>query len=215
MPVTGRHASILLTVRQQVARRLPPDERRAQVLEAARAVFARDGFAGASAAAVAREAGVTRSLVHHYFSSRRKLFLGVLEELAERLPAAIRTDLEGLPLVDVVRTNATSLLDAGERDRDAWVALLAAAGADPDVEQILDRARNRAIDRMLVNQRAALGDVPELRLVLRVYLGAAEAALGEWIVHDRATRAQAEVMVRETLLAMVAQVLPRLAEPEA
>lgn len=182
------------------------------MLEAARTVFARDGFAGASAAAVAREAGVTRGLVHHYFASRRKLFLGVLEELAARLPAAIRTDLAGLPLDEVVRTNAASLLDAVERDRDAWVALLAAAGSDPDIEEILDRARDRAIDKMLVNQRAALGDVPELRLVLRVYLGAAEAALAEWTVHGRATRAQAEVMVRETLLAMIAEVLPRLTE---
>jgi AcrR family transcriptional regulator len=211
---SGTHGNILLTVRQQAAKRLPPAQRRAQVLEAARTVFARDGFAGGSAAAVAREAGVTRSLVHHYFASRRKLFLAVLEELAERLPAAIRTDLVGLPLDEVVRTNAASLLDAVERDRDAWVALLATAGADPDVEQILDRARDRAIDKMLVNQRAALGDVPELRLVLRVYLGAAEAALAEWTVHQRATRAQAEMIVRETLLAMVAEVLPRLADEE-
>jgi AcrR family transcriptional regulator len=199
-----------LTVRQQQPTRLPPDERRAQVLEAARVVFARDGFAGGSAAAVAREAGVTRGLVHHYFGSRRELFLGVLEELAERLPAAIRTDLEGLPLEEVVRINGHALLDAVERDRDAWVALLGAAGSDPDVERILDRARDRAIDKMLVNHRAAVGDSEELRLVLRVYLGAAEATLAEWAVHGRATRAQAEVIVPRTLLAMVTEVLPRL-----
>lgn len=182
------------------------------MLEAARVVFARDGFAGASTAAVAREANVTRGLVHHYFGSRRELFLGLLEELAERLPAAIRTDLEGLPLEDVVRINGTALLDAVERDRDAWVALLGAAGSDPDVEQILDRARDQAIDKMLVNQGAAVGDSEELRLVLRVYLGAAEATLAEWTVHQRATRAQAEVIVQRTLLAMVTEVLPRLTD---
>jgi AcrR family transcriptional regulator len=200
-----------LTVRQQHATRLAPDERRAQVLEAARSVFARDGFAGASTAAVAREASVTRGLVHHYFGSRRELFLGVLSELAERLPAAIRTDLEGLALEEVVRINSTALVDAVERDRDAWVALLGAAGSDPDVEQILDRARDHAIDKMLLNQAAAVGDSEELRLVLRVYLGAAEAALAEWTVHDRATRAQAEVIIQRTLLAMVNEVVPQLA----
>jgi AcrR family transcriptional regulator len=201
-----------LTVRQQHAIRLPPDERRAQVLEAARAVFARDGFAGGSAAAVAREAGVTRTLVHHYFGSRRELFLGVLEELAERLPAAIRTDLEGVPLEEVVRINSTALLDAVERDRDAWVALLGATDSDPDVERILEGARDRTIDKMLINQGAAVGDSKELRLVLRVYLGAAEAALAEWTVHGRATRAQTEVLMQRTLLAMVTEVLPRLAD---
>jgi AcrR family transcriptional regulator len=201
-----------LTVRQQQATRLRPDERRAQVLGAARVVFARDGFGSASTAAVAREAGVTRGLVHHYFGSRRELFLGVLAELAERLPGAIRTDLEGLPLAEVVRINSAALLDAVERDRDAWVALLGAAGSDPDVERILDRARDQAIDKMLVNQRAAVGDSQQLRLVLRVYLGAAEAALAEWTMHERATRAQAEVIVQRTLLAMVTEVLPRLVE---
>jgi AcrR family transcriptional regulator len=201
-----------LTVRQQPATRLPPDERRAQVLDAARVVFARDGLAGASAAAVAREAGVARTLVHHYFGSRRELFLGVLEELAERLPAAIRTDLEGVPLEEVVRINSTALLDAVERDRDAWVALLGATGSDPDVERILDGARDRTIDKMLVNQGAAVGDSEELRLLLRVYLGAAETALAEWAVHARATRGQTEVLMQRTLLAMVAEVLPRLVD---
>jgi AcrR family transcriptional regulator len=105
----------------------------------------------------------SRYLVHHYFGSRRDLFLGLLSELAEQLPAAIRTDLEGLALEEVVRINSTALLDAVERDRDTWVALLGAAGSDPDVEQILDRARDQAIDRMLVNQAAAVGDSEELR----------------------------------------------------
>ena len=182
------------------------------MLEAARIVFARDGFAGASTAAVAREAGVTRGLVHHYFGSRRDLFLGVLAELAEQLPAAIRTDLAGLPLEEVVRINSTALLDAVERNRDAWVTLLAAAGSDPEVERILDGARDQAIDKMLLNQGAAVGESEELRLVLRVYLGATEAALAEWTVYERATRAQAEVIIQRTLLAMVDGVLPELVD---
>src|SRR5829696_8966094 len=114
------------------ATRLAPDERRAQVLDAARRVLIRDGFVEASTAAVAREAGVTRPLVNHYFGSRRDLFLAVVAELAERLPAAIRTDLEGLPFEQVIEANSKALLDAVERDRDAWVALLSSAGADPE-----------------------------------------------------------------------------------
>jgi AcrR family transcriptional regulator len=188
--------------------RLAPVERRAQVLDAARRVFVRDGFAEASTAAVAREAGVTRGLVHHYFGSRRELFLAVLAELAERLPAAIRTDLDGLSLEETVEANSNALLDAVERDRDAWLALLAAAGPDPEVEAILGRARDQAVDRMLVNQAAATPPSDELRLVLRVFLGAAEAALAEWALHGRATRAQTQAIVKGTLLAMVREVLP-------
>ena len=90
------------------------------------------------------------------------------------------------------------------------MTLLGAAGSDPEVERILDRARDEAIDKMLVNQGAAVGDSDELRLILRVFLGAAEATLAEWTVHGRATRDQAQVIIQRTLLAMVTQVLPRL-----
>jgi AcrR family transcriptional regulator len=190
--------------------RLAPDERRAEVLEAAQRVLVRDGFAAASAAAVAREAGVTRSLVHHYFGSTRELFLAVLGELAERMPAAIRTDLAGEPIERVVEINSKALLDAVERDREVWARLIGDAGTDPDVEAVLDRARDEAVRKMLVNQSVAVPDSEELRLVLRVYLGAAEAAIAEWTRHGRATRRQTEIVMQETLLSMLRDVLPRL-----
>jgi AcrR family transcriptional regulator len=192
--------------------RLAADERRAEVLEAAQRVLVRDGFAGASAAAVAREAGVTRSLVHHYFGSTRELLLAVLAELAQRIPAAIRTDLADEPLERVVEINSKALLDAVERDRDVWARLIGAAGTDADVQAVLDGARDEAVRKMLVNQSVAVPDSDELRLVLRVYLGAAEAAIAEWTRHGRATRLQAEIILQRTLLAMLAEVLPRLTE---
>jgi hypothetical protein len=139
----------------------------------------------------------------------------VVEELAERLPAAIRTDLAAMPFEEVIELNAKGMLDAVERDQDAWVALLSTAGSDPDVEAILDRARDAAIDRMLVNQAAVAADSAELRLVLRVFLGAVEAMLAEWTRHGRATRAQAETILPLTLKAMVTDVLPQLTIDEA
>jgi AcrR family transcriptional regulator len=183
------------------------------VLEAAQRVLVRDGFAAASAAAVAREAGVTRSLVHHYFGSTRELFLAVLAELAERIPAAIRTDLAGEPIERVVEINSNALLDAVERDREVWAHLMGHEGTDPEVQEVLDRARDEAVRKMLVNQSVAVPDSDELRLVLRVFLGAAEAAIAEWTRHGRATREQTEIMLHRTLLAMLSEVLPRLASP--
>lgn len=36
-----------------------------------------------------------------------------------------------------------------------------ASGSDPEVQRILDRARDEAIDKMLVNQGAAAGESEE------------------------------------------------------
>lgn len=54
-----------------------PDTREA-ILEVARGVFAEKGFDGASIRAIAAGAGVDPALVHHYFGTKDKLFLAVM-----------------------------------------------------------------------------------------------------------------------------------------
>jgi AcrR family transcriptional regulator len=55
-------------------RRLGPEERAPQILEAALGEFAEQGFAGARMAAVAARAGIAKGLVYHYFPSKAELF---------------------------------------------------------------------------------------------------------------------------------------------
>jgi AcrR family transcriptional regulator len=190
--------------------RLEPDERRDLILAAARRVFTRTSPLEASTTEIAREAGVTRGLVHHYFGTKRELYLAVVTDLAATLPALVRTDVRGLPVDQMVDANVTSWLDSIERDRDLWLALLGVevVGRDPEIETIMSEARDAVIDRMAGNQARGAEPTDELRLVLRVYLGAAEAAAREWAMHERATRDQVHAVLRGTLLAMVGQVLP-------
>ncbi|WP_447949580.1 TetR/AcrR family transcriptional regulator [Microbacterium aurum] len=69
----------------KIGERLSPTARRAQILDIATAHFAREGVTGASMSAIAREAGVTRALVYHYFSGKNELLAGVLTRQSERL----------------------------------------------------------------------------------------------------------------------------------
>ena len=74
------------------------DRTRAAILRAAEALFVEHGFAATSMATVAKLAGVTKSLIHHHFGSKRELWEAVkgvvMEEygikqqrlLAERAP---------------------------------------------------------------------------------------------------------------------------------
>jgi AcrR family transcriptional regulator len=48
---------------------------RAAILEAARAVFFEQGYAGASLRAIARRAAVDPALVHHYFADKAALYI--------------------------------------------------------------------------------------------------------------------------------------------
>jgi AcrR family transcriptional regulator len=63
---------------------------RAAVLAAARAVFARDGFHGATLERVAEAAGFTKGAVYSAFASKADLFLAVYEGRAAERAARLR-----------------------------------------------------------------------------------------------------------------------------
>ena len=185
--------------------RLEADERRGQILAAARRVFAAAGLAGSSMAEIAREAGVTRGLLNHYFGTKRELYLAVVAEIADELPDLVQPAAGEQPGEDLIDRNLAAWFDQIEHNREMWSAVLGveSVGSDPEVERLLDEARDRVIDRMAANWAAGGPPPDELRLVLRVFLGAAEAAAREWALRGRATREQAHAIVKATLLAMV------------
>lgn len=60
-------------------RKLDPESTRNAILDAAEALFVEAGVNGASMSAVARRAGVTKSLIHHHFGSKSELWERVKE----------------------------------------------------------------------------------------------------------------------------------------
>lgn len=73
-------------------RRAGGEDTRAGIVEAARGLFAAQGFDGTSVRAVAREAGVDPALVHHYFDGKTGLFaevIGVPAGIEDEIAAAV------------------------------------------------------------------------------------------------------------------------------
>jgi AcrR family transcriptional regulator len=68
-----------------------PDARRAEIVTAARDVFAERGYASVGLADVAAELGVSKALLYHYFpGGRPQLFVSVVEELRAELQQRLR-----------------------------------------------------------------------------------------------------------------------------
>ncbi len=59
------------------------------IRRAALAVFARQGFEGASIAAIARAAGVARPLIHYHFASKEELWRAALAEAFQAMQAEV------------------------------------------------------------------------------------------------------------------------------
>lgn len=79
------------------ARRLPPAERRAQLLTCALRVFARRGLGEARHAEIAQEGGVSLSSVFFYFPTRETLVRAVLDEV-ERFYLTMAKQIHGREL---------------------------------------------------------------------------------------------------------------------
>ena len=65
-----------------------PEKQRA-ILDGAAAVFAREGMEKASMASIAREAGISKSLLYHYYPGKEALIFAIIMTHLEELDAAI------------------------------------------------------------------------------------------------------------------------------
>jgi AcrR family transcriptional regulator len=107
--------------------RLTRDEKKAQtrarLLEAARAVFARRGFAASSLDEVAEEAGLTKGAVYSNFANKEDLVLAVLEDSFNRRMDDIvsRVDMDA-PLEEQARLGGALFMAISEEER--WLDLL-------------------------------------------------------------------------------------------
>jgi AcrR family transcriptional regulator len=194
--------------------RLESDERRAQILTCARRLFSAHHPGEVSLARVAGEAGVTRGLLHHYFGTKRGLYLEVVRSMVSPPPAL----LEDMPVGDreTVLSHAVDLfLDAVRANRETWLATVGAQGfgRDAEVEGVLEEAREATAARVieLVGARPSA----QLRAAIRAYAGFAEAASVDWLQRRRLTRAQIHALLLGTLVALVDDVVPRLEGAEA
>ena len=79
------------------------------------------------------------------------------------------------------------------RNRAAWLAALSAQ--DPEIQAVVEAARDDAVERLVTR----FGGREELRPVLRAYSAFAEAASVEWLVRRRLTREQVRTLLLSTL----------------
>jgi AcrR family transcriptional regulator len=86
MAMKGHYKGAITMARKPA---IPGVDRRQQILEAALAVFAEQGFDGATTKDIAARAEVTHGLIYFYFDSKEDLFLAAFEHEAEGVFAQV------------------------------------------------------------------------------------------------------------------------------
>ncbi|HWF53721.1 MAG TPA: helix-turn-helix domain-containing protein [Solirubrobacteraceae bacterium] len=191
--------------------RLEHDERRRQILHVARRLFSERNYASVSTAEIAREAGIARGLLHHYFGTKRELYLEVIREIVRVPSSPVPRPGPGRGLEQVISEGADRWLTLLERNRGAWLAATGGQGPgrDPEVEAILEDGREGAADRLIAALPGIAEPAPDdLRALIRCFSALAEAASVEWLQRGRLTRAQAHALIVTGFLSLVQDVLP-------
>lgn len=123
--------------------RLPAEERRAAVLEAACAIFSRGTYRSTTTADIAKHAGVTEPVLYRHFSSKRDLYLACLEEAwrdtRELWDRAIAEEPD--PSLWSIAMGKAYLATKDRRGQLAhlWLQSLAEVSDDPEIRKFVRR----------------------------------------------------------------------------
>jgi AcrR family transcriptional regulator len=178
--------------------RLNVDERRRQLLARATELFATHGYDELSMAKLAREAGISKPLLYHYFPSKRDLFEAVLGQAAEEHLRRISTD-DGLPPAAQLTAAVAAYLTWIEENRGAYEKLLRSAGI-PEVRELIDRVRDETATRILEGIVADGPPPPKVRAAVRAWLWYMDGVCLDWVREDDLSKDDVQGLLLGTLL---------------
>src|ERR1700734_2548672 len=99
-------------------------ERRQQLLDIGRRLFAERGFEGTSIEEIAAQAGVSKPVVYEHFGGKEGLYAVVVDREVERLPGLATRLLGGEHTREKFEAAAVVLLKANEDDANVFRILV-------------------------------------------------------------------------------------------
>jgi AcrR family transcriptional regulator len=177
-------------------RRLENDERRQQLLALGQQLFTEHAFDELSMARIAKEAGISKALLYHYFPGKRDYFLATLASGAQELRAAIEPDPDAPPLEALTGALETYLAWIDE-NADSYRRLLQSAAAIPEVRDLIEGVRAETAQRILDGLDA---DSPRARAATRGWLWFVDGVCLDWLAHRDLTRDEVRDLVLATLM---------------
>ncbi|KOX04221.1 TetR/AcrR family transcriptional regulator [Streptomyces sp. NRRL B-3648] len=167
-------------------RRLSVEERRSQLLDAALSLFAHRAPEDVSLDDVAEAAGVSRPLVYRYFpGGKQQLYEAALRSAAEELRHCFDEPRQGAPLPRLSRALDRYL--AFVDGHDTGFSALLQGGSVVETSRtgaIVDGVRRSAAEH-IYRHLGVTGPGPWLRMTVRMWITAVEAASLMWLDEDK------------------------------
>lgn len=184
--------------------RMTVQARRDQLIEIGLRAFNAQPYHEVSIDAIAREAGISRGLLFHYFSTKHKFYVAILRRASRALLAHTFAPVEGTPF-ERLRAGLGAYFLFMDEHCVAYSGLMrGGVGVDPEVQELLESTRCTIRDRILDE----LGELPPdetraLRTVIRGWIGLVEAISFDWIEHRDVPRERLVDIAVRALRALV------------
>ena len=179
--------------------RLQVDERRRQLLELGARLFETHSYAELSMAKIAREAGISKALLYHYFPSKQDFFVATLQQGAEEIARRTEPDPD-LPPMEGLAGSVDGFLGWIEENEMAYRKTMESVGSVPEVRLLIDQIRDATAARILEGLGAGSPPPPKLRAAARAWLWFMDGVILDWLEHRDMSRTE----VRDLLLASLA-----------
>lgn len=181
--------------------RLTPEARRAQLIELGVEMLATRTLDELSVEEIAQQAGISRGLLFHYFSSKQEFHTEVVRAAAAELLRRTEPDMS-LPPVEALRGALGAFVDYVVENPDNYKSLVrGAASGDAEVRAIYGDTRSTLAQRIIrVVALMGLELGPRAELAVHGWVAFTEECVVRWIDH--------RICDREAILEMLTNALP-------
>jgi AcrR family transcriptional regulator len=193
-------------------RRLDVDERRQQLLERGAELFTSHPYEELSMSKIAREVGVSKGLLYHYFPSKQAFFEATLSAWAEQLRERTEPDPELSP-VEQLTASLDAFLELVEENAAAYRNLMQSATGVPEIRDLIEEVRRATAERILGGLYPE--EVPpKARIAISGWLWFMDGACLNWIEHRDIEREELRDLLLGVLMGalLAAGALPDVAQ---
>ena len=168
--------------------RMTGKERRAQLVEVGRRLFAEKGLEGTSVEEIAANAGVSKPVVYEHFGGKEGLYAVVVDREMQRLLDGVTGALTGGHPRELLEQAALALLDYVEEHADGFRILVRDSGVGTSTGTFASLISDIAtqVEHILGRQFKARGFDPKFAPMYSQMLVGMTALTGQWWLDARA-----------------------------
>jgi AcrR family transcriptional regulator len=195
-----------------INRRLDPDARRRQLLEAGFEMIQTRPYSQVTADEVARAVGVSKGLVFHYFPTNRDLQVAVIRVAAAELLSRLNVD-PGLPPDQRLGAGLDAFVTFIETQPANYLAVARSVGSDPALLAVFEETRAAVVNLILDAIDLADNPPPGLRIVVRGWIAMVEESVLHWLEGSPVSRDQLLGFLQRAAAVMLPDALLTFAHP--